>query len=353
MLSPLCRFLAVIVVLTALVAESGCGKAKNQAVVRRVTPPPGDPLTSPIQTTKQNLSMAKELKEVAKGDYVLGPEDTVEVSVFRRDEMAAKATISASGKISYFLIGDLQAGGLTRFELRDRIQEQLSEYIKDPKVVVNISEYRSHKIFVLGQVRTPGVYRMRNDYSLLEAISAAGGLGPDAYLGGAYVVRDGKILLVNFYELIKKGNTDEDIPLLAGDVIYVPDDKERKVFVLGEVNRQCAIPLVDGLSLLNAIAEAGGFTRDAQKDSVIVMRGNLSKPEVWKIDTAAMDPRVNIPLEQGDIVYVASTTFANVERIALRLYNILQPFYNGSRSIVWGDAAVGVMEGKDSRFIME
>jgi protein involved in polysaccharide export with SLBB domain len=113
------------------------------------------------------------------------------------------------------------------------------------------------------------------------------------------------------------------------------------------------VPLTDGLRLFNAITLAGGFTKDAEKDSVIVMRGNLSKPEIWKIDAEAMDIRGNIPLEQGDIVYVASTTIANVERTALRLYNILQPFYNLSRTVVFGDAAVGILfRGEKSRYIL-
>jgi polysaccharide export outer membrane protein len=220
-------------------------------------------------------------------------------------------------------------------------------------VVVRVTAPRSRKIFILGQVKNPGVYPMRSELTLLEGISAAGGVTPDAYLSGAYVVREGKILVVNFFELIEKGNTEENIPLMVGDVIYIPDNKDQKVFVLGEVNKQSAIPTSDRMTLFEAIAEAGGFTHDANKKSILVMRGNLSEPDIMKIDARRMDLAKNIPLERGDIVYVASSSFADVERIAVRLSNILQPFYNLSRTVVWGDAAVGVMEGKDSRFVIE
>jgi len=308
--------------------------------------------SSPVKMVKQNLSMAKKLKNRQSTEYLLGPEDTVEISVFLHDELKMETTISPTGKISYYLIKDVQTAGLTQFKLRDKIQKELANFIKDPKVVVRITEYRSHKAFVLGQVKTPGVYRMRNDFSLLEAISAAGGITSDAYLGGAYVVRDGKILLVNFFELIEKGNTEENIPLLSNDVIYIPNNKDQKVFVLGEVNKQAAIPTGDRLTLLGAIAEAGGFTQDANKRSILVMRGNLSEPEIMKIDAKRMDLAANIPLQRGDVVYVASRAFADVERIAVRLSHILEPFYTLARTVVWGDAAIDVLGGAESRFII-
>ena len=332
-------------------SQWGCGSTRRTAG-KRVASPPKASMESSVKMARQNLSMAKKLKKVPSSEYILGPEDTVEISVFRHDELKMEATVSPTGKISYYLIRDIQAAGLTQFQLRDKIQKELAEFIKDPKVVVRITQYQSHKVFVLGQVKTPGVYRMRNDFSLLEAISSAGGITSDAYLGGAYVVRDAKILLVNFFELIEKGNTEENIPLLSNDVIYIPNNKDQKVFVLGEVNKQSAIPTGDRLTLLGAIAEAGGFTRDANKRSILVMRGNLSEPEIMKIDAKRMHLAANIPLQRGDIVYVASSAFADVERIAVRLSHILEPFYTLARTVVWGDAAIDVLGGADSRFII-
>ncbi len=97
---------------------------------------------------------------------------------------------------------------------------------------------------------------------------------------------------VDRFELIEKGNTEENIPLLSNDVIYIPNNKDQKVFVLGEVNKQSAIPIRERLTLLEAIAEAGGFTRDAKKESIVVMRGNLSEPEIMKIDAKRMDDTI-------------------------------------------------------------
>jgi len=314
-----------------------------------------DVLESPaaVERSKENLSMAKELRDVPTTEYLLGPEDTVEISVFRHDELNLRATIGTKGKISFYLLGDLEVAGLTRFQLRDKIRKGLTRYIKDPQVVVKIVEYRSRKVMVLGEVGAPGMYHMRSSFTLLEAISAAGGVDDEAYLPGAYVVRDGKVLLVNFCELIEKGNTGEDIPLLPEDLIYIPDNRDQRVFVLGEVNNQKAVTLRENLNLLEAIVQAGGFTKDAKKDSVIIVRGNLSSPEIMKVNVEQPALGANIALRQGDIVYVATSSMAHVERIALRISHILQPFYNLARTVVWGDAAVGVSEGKDSRFVIE
>jgi polysaccharide export outer membrane protein len=326
-------------------AHSGCGRSVDRTAVKKTNSPPSASRASSVNMVKQDLSMAKRLRQRQPSEYIIGPEDVVEISVYGHDDLRMEATVSSTGKISYYLAGDIDAAGLTRFQLRDNIKNKLATYVKDPHVIVRISQYRSHKVFVLGEVRKPGVYRMRNDITLVEAISAAGGVGPDAYLSGAYVVRDGKILLINFYKLIEKGNTEENIPLTSGDVIYIPDDKEQRVFVLGEVNKQAAIRMRDRMSLFEAVAEAGGFTRDARKDSIVVMRGNLSEPEVMQINAEDMNLSANIVLERGDIIYVASTTFANVERIAVRISNILRPFLDVARGIILHDATVDVLEG--------
>ena len=307
------------------------------------------PSETRVESSTENLSMAKELRNRPVEEYVLGPEDSVNISVFRHDELSMEATISPTGKISYYFVRDVQAAGLTQFELRDKIQEELAKYIRDPSVVVRISEYRSHKVFVLGQVENPGVYYMRNDYTLLEAISAAGGISADAYLGGAYLVRDDEVLLVNFSQLIENGNMGENIPLSLNDVIYIPSNKDQKVFVLGEVNRQSAVSMGDGLFLFEAIAEAGGFTHDANAGTIVVLRGNLSKPQIMTIDAKDITFSANIPLEKGDIIFVDSSTFADVERTALRISNILKPFLQVMKGIILTDTAVDVLRGENVR----
>jgi polysaccharide export outer membrane protein len=342
----LCGF-AVFIVFLGLF-QVGCGTTQ-EAVLDPAVPAPVTAVESPVEVAEADLSMAKELKERPITEYILGPEDSVEISVFRHDELRMDAAISPTGKISYYFLRDIEAAGLTQFELRDRIQEGLAEYIKDPEVVVRISDHRSHKVFVLGQVQKPGVYYMRSDYTLLEAISESGGVTPEAHLGGAYLVRGDDVLLVNFFQLIEKGNMGENVPLWPDDVVYIPSNKDYRVFVLGEVNRQAAIPLGENLSLFEAIAEAGGFTHDANRKAVLVLRGNLSNPQIMQIDTKNMTLAANVPLERGDVIYVDSSSFANVERTAIRVSNIIQPVLRVMRGIVLGDATYDVLRGQSVR----
>jgi polysaccharide export outer membrane protein len=332
------------------VLQAGCITPQPAAVAQEQAAPLIDVAHEPpVEVATENLSMASELRTRPIAEYVLGPGDSVEIAVFRHDELRMETTISPTGKLSYYFIDDVQAAGLTQFELRDKIQRELANYVKDPEIVVRITEYRSHKAFILGQVQSPGVYYMRNDFTLLEAISQAGGATPEAYLGGAYLVRDDEVLLVNFFQLIEQGNMEENIPLLANDVIYIPSNKDQKVFVLGEVNTQAAIPLGERLSLYEAIAEVGGFTNDANRETILILRGNLSEPQIMIVNAKNMPVSANIPLQKGDVIYVDSSRFAQVERTAIRVSNILEPFLRVMRGVILTNTAYDVMRGKEVR----
>ena len=146
-------FLALIAILLVYLSfQSGCQSSHRGAVK-------GADLSSQsntVKSNKQNLSMAKELKNHPPTEYILGPEDTVEISVFRHDELRMKATISPMGKIPYYLIGDIQAGGLTQFQLRDEIQRELAKFVKDPKVVVRIPNTIATKYSSWARLQNPG-----------------------------------------------------------------------------------------------------------------------------------------------------------------------------------------------------
>ena len=122
----------------------GCGSSR-QAVMEGM-PTPLSPVTeSPVEMATQNLSMAERLKDRPRTEYLLGPEDAVEISVFRHDDLKMETTVSPMGRISYYLVDDIQAAGMTQFQLRDRIQQELTKFIKDPEVVVRITEHRARR----------------------------------------------------------------------------------------------------------------------------------------------------------------------------------------------------------------
>lgn len=335
---------------------TGCTlfKSPSSASSPSVLPAIKSQISPTVHVSKENLSMAKTLKQYRPSEYILGSDDSIEIQVLGHDDMKMSATISPTGKIQCYT-GNIHVAGLTQFELKDILQKEISRLVKDPLVVVRITEYRSHKLFILGQVKNPGVFPVRGDVTLLEAISMAGGVTSDAYLNGAFLVRDGKILLINFLNLLTRGNMEENVPLLANDIVYIPDRRDQKVYVLGEVNRQSAIPLSDRMTLLQAITEAGGFSTDANTGSVLLVRGNLSEPEIMVIDAMSLFKKSagkgtkDVDLRQGDIIYVTSSTFAKIGRTAVRVSQILDPFLQVLRGVILSDTAIGILTGEENK----
>src|SRR3989304_3642446 len=105
----------------------------------------------------KDSSAQEPVADINLSNYMLGPGDKVEIKVYRNDDLNFTLTIDPSGKISYPLLGDVQAAGFTVFELRDYITNGLSKFFKHPQVLVNLTGYQSNKITVLGGVSTPGV----------------------------------------------------------------------------------------------------------------------------------------------------------------------------------------------------
>lgn len=117
----------------------------------------------------------EKINKVRISEFILGVGDTIEISVYRQEDLQKTVKIDNSGRIMLPLIGDVQAAGVGIFKLRDEIKEKLSKYLIDPQVLVAISTVQSQKIMVLGEVNNPGIFTLDTDIGILEAISKAGG----------------------------------------------------------------------------------------------------------------------------------------------------------------------------------
>jgi polysaccharide export outer membrane protein len=335
---------------TLAISLAAAGCATGAKTTTTVTPAPE---TKATFTSGGNQSMAQELRSAPPADYVLGPGDVLEISVLRLDEFRAQVTVGPTGKLSYYLVDDIQAAGLTTSQLRNELQDRLKTFIREPVVLVRITEYRSQKVFVLGQVTAPGLYSLRGSTTLIEALAMAGGVTANAYLRGAYLVREGQLVIVDFPALVERGNTQENVPLRPNDVIFIPDRSARKVFVLGEVKSPSAIVLDKDMTLLDAIATAGGFTHDANAKTVAVIRGGLSQPQLMTVDLESVlkgtDFAANLLLEQRDVVFVATTGLANFERFMARMHTILQPIIDLERAIIFGPLVWDALTGESAK----
>ncbi|HHT9137091.1 MAG TPA: polysaccharide biosynthesis/export family protein [Candidatus Wunengus sp. YC60] len=158
--------------------------------------------------------------------FILGIGDTVEISVYRQDDLKRTVRIGHSGIITLPLIGDVQAAGKDIFKLREEIKERLSKYMIDPQVTVNVTTVQSQKIIVLGEVNSPGIFTLEYDINVVEAISRAGGMTNDAKLNNVLLIRreQGKptVISLNLKKAFKEGDISQNVSLMNGDIIYLP-----------------------------------------------------------------------------------------------------------------------------------
>ena len=164
-------------------------------------------------------------------EFVLGPEDVLEVVVWRNQDLSRVVIVRPDGMISMPVIGDVQAAGLTADRLAERIATRLKEYKENPTVSVSVKEINSYNVFVLGEVLKPGKYQLKSYTTILQAISIAGGFTPYASRNKLQIVRHitngnggwREVRLAMPYDDLLKGQGDpEYIMIKAGDTIIVP-----------------------------------------------------------------------------------------------------------------------------------
>lgn len=160
--------------------------------------------------------------------YTLGPEDVIEIFVQRHPEFSGTFPISNDGKIQYKFAGDIDANGLTKKELEEKIQKIISNYVINPEVNVTLLEYKSKVIYVLGEVTTPGKYYMKSDrITVREAVVSAGLPSVTAAMRRCRLItpaKNGKVKTrtVDLYTVLYGGDLRRNLEMQTGDVLYVP-----------------------------------------------------------------------------------------------------------------------------------
>jgi polysaccharide export outer membrane protein len=261
------------------------------------------PVVFPLQE-KQSLQV---------NDYRIGPKDLLEITVFELPELNQTVRVSEDGSITLSLLGKVQVSGFTAQELEKRLAELLDkQYTKGAHVTVFIKEYQ--KISVIGAVGRPGQYELVGPTTLLQAIAQAGGLTAQA-MNELFIYRQGndgkqERIVVKLENLMTGGNQDLNIMLQPKDVVTVPLDQTLNVFVYGEVKSPGAISFMRSkrITLLQAIAQAGGTTEWAKKSRILIKRKDKNTGKDIKIRVnlkkVLNDKFADINLEEGDIVIV-------------------------------------------------
>ena len=235
-------------------------------------------------------------------EYRIGPLDMVQVVVWEHPELTspmgqyqpAGQKVTTDGKLFYPYAGELQVAGLTAQELRLEITKRLSDKIlNDPQVDVRVTGYNSRKAFVSGAVNRPGVVRFdENPMTISDAIAAGGGFDEKADPSFVQLRRGEKVYNIDYVRAFKDNIAIDRILVKPGDQIFVPlrteMERDRKVYVLGEVNRTGIVRMDSYLSLAEALAAAGGVNAiNASPEDIYVIRNTSEK----KIDVYQLNAR--------------------------------------------------------------
>lgn len=258
-------------------------------------------------------------QEKFTADYRIGPKDLLDINVFGSEELNKTVRVSEDGKISLPLLGEVEVEGLTKAELEKKLSQLLEEkYLQNPQVTIFIREFQSKRVSVLGAVEEPGPYELLGRQTLLQLISQAGGLTKDA--GDLIIVirqvegNKSTALKISIDGLMLKGDVSLNIPLEAGDIINIPVDKDVFIYVFGQVKRPGALEVKKSNipTLLQAIAQAGGFSERASKGKVLIKRIDKDGEE-QKIKVNVKDimkgEKKDIRLLENDVIYVPETIF--------------------------------------------
>jgi polysaccharide export outer membrane protein len=179
-----------------------------------------------MSSTAEAQAAAAEVTPVDQEKYLLGPEDVIEVSVWKEPDMTRQLVVQPDGKIFYPLVGELRAAGKTVKQLQEEISKRLEKFVTDASVTVILLKTQNYKFYVTGKVNKPGEFLAGRPTSVLQAIAMAGGLTPFASPKNIKVVRkvSGQDEIYNFdYKDVSKGMMlYQNITLQPGDVVVVP-----------------------------------------------------------------------------------------------------------------------------------
>jgi polysaccharide export outer membrane protein len=252
--------------------------------------------------------------------YRIGPGDVLKITVYGHEDLSRIGIVASDGRMPFPLIGEVQAAGLSPTDLETRLRQLLGkDYLVDPQVTVAVQEYRSQKVFVLGEAEKPGTYALTGKVTLLDVLSQAGGPGKAAGRQVVVVrfprsegpVTPGTVGSTMFRVNLKKlldGDASENIALESGDTIYLP--KQTSFFVLGEVKKPGAFALEKETSALEAVTLAGGFTdRAAPSVSRVLRKRADGNQETLTIDLGGPRAREFLLVEGDTLLVPAGNSF--------------------------------------------
>jgi polysaccharide export outer membrane protein len=218
------------------------------------------------------------------GDYIIGPQDVLTIQVFDQADLGGRYTVEMDGTFSFPLIGRVTAAGMTLRGFETELKKRLADgYFRNPQVTVAIDQYRSKRVFVIGEVRNPGPVALTGGMTLIEALARAGSTLPSSS-GEVAIVRarqgakeptmpnanEAADLLRASIRDLEGGSLKQNIELHDGDTIFVP--RAESAYVFGQVKNPGAYSIQKDTTVLQALSLAGGVTENGAQNRIKVVR---------------------------------------------------------------------------------
>ena len=281
------------------------------------------PLPPPVLPLPLHSTPDQPPKDVAS-TYTIGPEDVLKIQVYEHQDLSQTVTVTPEGSFAYPLLGRIQTVGLSVQQLEERMVQRLAEgYVLDPQLSISVEAYRNRHVYVLGAVHKPGVYPLRHQATLVELLAQAGGLVrsiPDStrrdaawyvQVVRAVAERNGArpgttpnlyspTAVVVDLEKLFAGQVTPPIRLESGDTIYVPE--KPSFYIEGEVAKPGQYALEQGITVHQAVTQAGGFSKFARRTHLWVKRVVDGQPRAFRA-------RLDDYLQAGDVLVVPESIF--------------------------------------------
>jgi polysaccharide export outer membrane protein len=259
------------------------------------------------------LLLAAALGAQSNGDYVIGAQDVLTVTVFDQPDLGGKYAVELDGSFTFPLIGRVKAGGLTIRDFETQLKTRLSDgFFKNPQVTVSIEQYRSQRVFVTGEVRNPGSYALTGDITLIEVLAKAGSTTPNASdevlvvhggTGADQAARPGdgrESLRINLKDLQSGAAATQNVTLRDGDTVFVA--RAELTYVLGQVKNPGSYPIRSDTTVLQALSLAGGVTPTGAMNRTRVIRASAS-------GTTEIKAKLTDIVQPGDTIMVPERFF--------------------------------------------
>jgi polysaccharide export outer membrane protein len=265
----------------------------------------------------------------SSNQYKIGPGDSITLTVFGHPEISGRRTVGPDGNIQVVLLGSVVVAGLTADQAGATLTRLLSDDYVAPVTSVQINSYMSNQVIVLGDVGVPGIVRFLGQPTLLEALAKAGtAKGPDGQLPSSRCAifrgRD-RVFWLDLRGLYRGDALVANFPLQPNDVVYVPYNVDNVVYVMGQVAKPGAYPVSPNMSVVQALAQAGGPTDNAGTSKVSLARPSQNLEKDIDLDNLVKgDGATNYSVEPGDIVYVPKRGLAKLGYVFQQISPITQ-----------------------------